>query len=129
MWASVAAAHRLLSTVSVVVVHRLSCPRHVESSGTRDQTCVLCIGRRVLIHCTTGKVPQILFHSHHSISSDRGEIQFPLSLAVLEFPGNLDRAVSRVHQREEETTGYSLWSLHPKDSMKGINSISHLRPM
>ena len=39
---------------SVVAVHELSCsPWHMESSWTRDQTQVPCIGRRILIHCTT----------------------------------------------------------------------------
>ena len=30
--------------------------RHVESSQTRDWTCVSCIGRRILTHCTTREV-------------------------------------------------------------------------
>ena len=29
--------------------------RHVESSWTRDQTCVPCVGRQIPIHCITGK--------------------------------------------------------------------------
>ena len=33
-----------------------SCPRHVGSSWTRDQTCVPCIGRQILIHWTTKEV-------------------------------------------------------------------------
>ena len=33
--------------------------RHGESSGTRDQTCVLCIGRWILNHWTTSKVPNL----------------------------------------------------------------------
>ena len=32
-------------------------PRHVGSSRTRDRTCVPCVGRRVLNHCTTREVP------------------------------------------------------------------------
>ena len=36
--------------------------RHVESSWTRDQTHVPCIGRRILIHCTTREVPFYLLH-------------------------------------------------------------------
>ena len=31
----------------------LAAPQHVGSSQTRDQTHVSCIGRRILIHCTT----------------------------------------------------------------------------
>ena len=34
----------------------LVAPQHVESSWTRDRTCVPCIGRRILIHCTTREV-------------------------------------------------------------------------
>ena len=34
----------------------LVAPRQVESSQTRDQTHVLCIGRRDVIHCTTREV-------------------------------------------------------------------------
>ena len=32
-------------------------PMYVESSWTRDQTHVPCIGRQILIHCTTREVP------------------------------------------------------------------------
>ena len=34
----------------------LVAPHHVESSPTRDQTCVPCIGRRILNHWTTREV-------------------------------------------------------------------------
>ena len=37
--------------------------QHVESSWTRDQTCVPCIGRRIPIHCTTGEVLMIFIAS------------------------------------------------------------------
>ena len=37
--------------------------RHVESSWTRDQTHVPCIGRQILIHCTTREV-QVQFPAH-----------------------------------------------------------------
>ena len=40
VWASVLAAHGLQSSGSVVVGVDLVTPRHVESSHTRDQTCV-----------------------------------------------------------------------------------------
>ena len=36
-------------------------PQHVESSQTRDQTCVPCIGRQILILCTTREIPVIYF--------------------------------------------------------------------
>ena len=39
--------------VSVVVTHGLSCSMHVESSQTRDQTCVPCITTWILNHWTT----------------------------------------------------------------------------
>ena len=34
---------------------------HVETSQTRDQTCVLCIGRRILIHWPTREEKTELF--------------------------------------------------------------------
>ena len=34
----------------------LAAPQHVESFQTRDQTHVPCIGRQILIHCTTKEV-------------------------------------------------------------------------
>ena len=57
------------SVGSVVVVHRLSCPRGMWnlsspngvwdlSSPTRDQTHVPCIGRQILNHWTTREVPR-----------------------------------------------------------------------
>ena len=38
----------------------LSCLRHVESSQTRDQTPVPCIGRQILIHYTTKEVLELV---------------------------------------------------------------------
>ena len=38
-----------------------SCPRHVKSSQIRDWTHVPCIGRQILIHCTTREVLFISF--------------------------------------------------------------------
>ena len=34
----------------------LVAPQHVETSWTRDQTCVPCIGRQIVIHCTAREV-------------------------------------------------------------------------
>ena len=42
---------------SAVAAHRFSCPQHVESSQTRDRTCVLCIARWILNPWTTREVP------------------------------------------------------------------------
>ena len=39
----------------------LVAPQHVGSSQTRAQTCVPCIGRRILNHCITRKVPVLYF--------------------------------------------------------------------
>ena len=36
----------------VVVAHEISCPTHVESSWSRGQTCVPCIGRQILNYWT-----------------------------------------------------------------------------
>ena len=35
----------------------LVAPRHMESSQTRDRTCVPCIGRQILFHYTAREVP------------------------------------------------------------------------
>ena len=45
---------------SVVVAHGLSCSTAHGSSWTREPTCVPCIGRWILIHSTTRKVPILL---------------------------------------------------------------------
>ena len=57
--------HRLRSCGSWALELRLSlrhkgfvAPRHVESFQTRDQTCVPCIGRQVLIHGTSREVQE-----------------------------------------------------------------------
>ena len=39
----------------------LVAPRDVKPSWTRNQDCVLCIGRQILIHCTTREVLQMVF--------------------------------------------------------------------
>ena len=39
----------------------LVAPQHVESSRTRDGTCVPCIGRQILIHCATKEVLKLFF--------------------------------------------------------------------
>ena len=62
MWASVAVAYGLSSCGSRALERRLNgcglvAPRHVGSSRARDQTCVPCIGRQILNHCTTREVP------------------------------------------------------------------------
>ena len=41
----------------------LVAPQHVESSPTRDRTCVLCVGRQILNHQTTRKVPTFTYFS------------------------------------------------------------------
>ena len=61
-------ACRLESAGSVVVVPGLSCSLHVESSWTRDWTHVPCIGRRILIHCTSREVPTLYdFNTGHPV--------------------------------------------------------------
>ena len=47
----------LLTVVpSLLAEHRLSCSVACGIFQTRDRTCVPCIGRQILIHCTTSKV-------------------------------------------------------------------------
>ena len=41
----------------VLVALGLSCSAARGIVQTKDQTCVLCIGRQILIHCTTREVP------------------------------------------------------------------------
>lgn len=55
--------HRLISCdshsgprVCLAVALRLSVPQYVESSQTRERSCVPRIGRWILIHCTTGNI-------------------------------------------------------------------------
>ena len=43
-------------TGSAIVAHGLSCSLHVGSSWTRDQTHILCFGRRIPIHCAPREV-------------------------------------------------------------------------
>ena len=58
---SVAAVCRLQSSDSAVAAHGLAALRHVASSRARDWTRVCCIGRQVLIHCTTREALFIYF--------------------------------------------------------------------
>ena len=44
--------------------------QHVESSPTRNQTCVPCIGRWIFIHCTTRKVLPVALVIVQSVMSD-----------------------------------------------------------
>ena len=48
----------------------LVAPWHVESSWTRDRTCVLCVGRWIINHCTTREV---LIHAILTCSSRRSK--------------------------------------------------------
>ena len=61
-WALGMRAQQLWLTVSRMQAQQLWCmglvaPWHVRSSRTRAQTCVPCIGRQILNHCTTREVP------------------------------------------------------------------------
>ena len=56
--ASLAAECMLFSVLAQKLGHMgLVAPQHVESSYTRDQIHVPCIGRRILIHFTTRELP------------------------------------------------------------------------
>ena len=57
---SVVVAHGLQSTGSVVVAHGAQLLHGMwDPPGTRDRTCVPCIGRRIPNHCSTREVPKI----------------------------------------------------------------------
>ena len=66
--ATLVAERKLLSTGSVLVLHRLVAPRDVVSSQTREQTRVQCIGRWILYHWTTREVPLSVFQLRKSVS-------------------------------------------------------------
>ena len=59
---SLVVEHRLQGPwASVVVVYRISCPRDVGSSETKNGTDVLSIGRQILNHWTTREVHGKIF--------------------------------------------------------------------
>ena len=55
---------------SEFVLHQLVAPRHVESSWTRDWTCVPCIGRWILNHWTPQQSLMVLLKSHSHVLQD-----------------------------------------------------------
>ena len=58
--ASLIAEHGLYGTwAQMLWCTSLVAPWHVESSLTRDQTCVPCVGRQILNQWTTGEVPVV----------------------------------------------------------------------
>ena len=57
---SAVAVHALQSTGSGILATGFTAPRHVESSRTRDQTRVPCIGRQILIQCTIREILSII---------------------------------------------------------------------
>ena len=64
---ALALAHELRSlqhTSSVVGAHGLSCSAACGIFPTRDPTCVSCIGRQILIHCTTREAQNTAFRVH-----------------------------------------------------------------
>ena len=73
---SVVVSGLLMVVASLVAEHRLQgmraqqlwcmglvAPWHAGSSSTRDQTCIPCIGRQILIHCTTGQSLLFFFYT------------------------------------------------------------------
>ena len=75
-------AHRLQRTGSAVVAHGLVTLWHVESSQIRDQTCVPCFGRRILMHCTTreSKIQSLICNQIELLIS---LLRFSLSFFIL----------------------------------------------
>ena len=63
------AAHGLQSMDSAVWYTGLVAPWHVESSQTRDQNCVPCIGKQVLNHWTTREVLNPIFKIYNTLLS------------------------------------------------------------
>ena len=58
---------------SVVVVHGLSCSAACGIFRVRDRTCVPCIGRRILNHCSTREAVFLFFFCFLSIISFRAQ--------------------------------------------------------
>ena len=56
---------------SVVSVHRLRCSVACGIPQTRDQTCVPCIGRWILNHCTSREVPGLNLSKELNLVSER----------------------------------------------------------
>ena len=79
----VTAAGRPLSTGSVA-------PRHVESSWTRNPTCVSCIGRQILIHCGTR---EILGTDFFKLPSESSVLRNFGTAALLPTPKNQRRGL------------------------------------
>ena len=73
--ASVVLAHKCQSTVSSFGAVALTAPWHVKSSQIRDQTHVLCIGRRIPIHCTTREVWYFYLDEIQDQSMSREELK------------------------------------------------------
>ena len=68
--ASLVAEHRLQTRrLSSCGSRGLVAPRHVGSSQTTARTCVPCIGRRTLNHCTTRETPVEIFFEFNWLSS------------------------------------------------------------
>ena len=68
---SVVVAPRFSSTSSVVVAANLLAPWHVGSFWTRDQICVLCIGKQICNHWAIREAPKIAFISERLICKAR----------------------------------------------------------
>ena len=70
--ASLAVEHPLHGAhASVVGVHRLHCSVACGIPQTRDQTCVPCIGRWILNHCTSREVPGLNLSKELNLVSER----------------------------------------------------------
>ena len=70
---------------SAIVAHGPSCsaPRHVGSSQTRARTCVPCISRQILNHCTTREAPVLFSDSLVGIVGVEGSSRWPRPVLVL----------------------------------------------
>ena len=83
--------------------------RHVESSQTRARTRVPCIGRRILNHCATRKVPPPFFFYHkreHVISGyiPRNGIAGSYGSSIFNFYHMIQQFHSRVYIQRNENT-------------------------
>ena len=102
---------------SVVVMHGLSCPRHMESSWTGERTCVPCICRWTLNHWTVGiSVQQTEAEGLlQALGSPQQPINRPSHGCVRAFGGpevSVDVGAERGHGLGSQDTGCEAWIYH-----------------
>ena len=92
----------------------LVAPRYVGSSRTRERTCVPCIGRRILNHCTTKEVPRLPFDQPRATEA----ISHPFEMALAHLSGPTDQCSTAVHKEPFSTSAFKVvfeYCCYPQD--------------